>query len=86
MKTLQKGKKTAKSVRSKYKPIKLRVPKTHKPDDIEVDEWQRLLRRQYAEMLLFRIKNTGEHPIFSEFAVTNAASGKTYRSLCLTRT
>lgn len=74
-----KRRKTAKSGRSKFKPIKLKVPRTHKPDDIAVDEWQRLLRRQYAEMLSFKIKNTGKHPIFSEYAVTNPASGKTYK-------
>jgi superfamily II DNA or RNA helicase len=75
----KKGNKAAKKVRPKAKPIKLRVPRTHKPDGIEVEEWQRLLRRQYAEMLSFKIKNTGDHPIFSEFAVTNPASGKTYK-------
>lgn len=71
--------KASKSVKPKVRPIKLKVPRTHKPDDIEVGEWQRLLRRQYAEMLSFRIKNRGEQPIFSEFAVTNPASGKTYK-------
>lgn len=74
------NRKTAtKSGNPKVKPIKLRVFRTHKPDDVEIEEWQRLLRRQYAEMLSFKIKNTGEHPIFSEFAVTNPASGKTYK-------
>jgi len=74
-----KRKRATKSGKPKVRPIKLRVPITHKPDDIEVVEWQRLLRRQYAEMLSFKIKNTGGHPIFSEFAVTNPASGKTYK-------
>ena len=63
----------------KVKPIRLKVPRTHKPEDVEVEEWQRLLRRQYAEVLSFKIRNTGGHPIFSEFAVTNPASGKTYK-------
>ncbi len=65
--------------RSKFKPIKLKVPRTHKPDDIDVDEWQRLLRRQYAGTLSLTIKNIGKRPIFSEFAVANSASARTYK-------
>ena len=61
------------------KPIRLKVPRTHKPDDLDVDEWQKMLRRQYAEILSFKIRNTGDQPIFSEYAVTNPASGKTYK-------
>ena len=68
---------TGKKIRPKS--IKLKVPRTHKPDDLDVDEWQRMLRRQYATTLSFKIRNTGDQPIFSEYAVTNHTSGRTYK-------
>ena len=63
----------------KPNPIKLRVSRIHKPDDLDLEEWQRLLRKQFAEQQSFRLKNTGDHPIFSEFSLVNPVSGKTYK-------
>ncbi|MDA8090711.1 MAG: DEAD/DEAH box helicase [Nitrospiraceae bacterium] len=65
----------------KTKPalIKLKVPRTHKPDNLDVEEWQRLLRKQFGEQQSFKLKNLGTHPIFSEFSVTNPISGRTYK-------
>lgn len=64
---------------AKFKPIRLKVSKLHKPDDLDLEEWQRLLRKQFAEQQNFRLINTGAHPIFSEFSLTNALPGKTYK-------
>ncbi len=61
------------------KPIRLKISRTHKPDGLNVGEWQRLLRKQYGEQQNFKIKNTGSHPVFSEFAVTNPVSGRIYK-------
>jgi len=72
-------KKTIKKTASKPKPVKFKISKTHKPDNLDVEEWQRLLRKQFGEMQNFKIKNTGDHPVFSEFAVTNPVSGRTYK-------
>lgn len=86
MKSIAKGssedrKKAAKKPRNrKFKPIKLKVSRLHKPDDLDLEEWQRLLRQQFAEQQSFQIRNTGEHPIFSEFSLTNPLSGKTYKT------
>ncbi len=44
-----------------------------------VDEWQSGLRRQFAVEQKFRIKNTGGHPVFSDFEVYNPGSGNTYK-------
>lgn len=63
----------------KTKPIELKVSRTYKPDDLELEEWQRLLRKQFAEQQAFKLKNIGGHPIFSEFMLTNEQSGKTYK-------
>lgn len=56
-----------------------KVPYTHKPKDMDVDEWQRLLRKQFGERQEFVLTNIGNHPLFSDFRLTNPASGKTYR-------
>lgn len=56
-----------------------RVSRTLKPDDMELEEWQTRLRRQFAEGQPFQLKNVGEHPIFSEFTLTNPATDRTYR-------
>lgn len=67
------------SKKQKKKPIKLRVSKTHKPDDLGLEEWQRILRKQFAEQQNFKLKNTGDHPVFSEFLLTNPETEKTYK-------
>jgi len=58
---------------------KRRIPHTHQPDNLDLHEWQIALRRQYAGERRFKSKNLGSDPVFSEFAVTNPESGKTYR-------
>lgn len=65
--------------RTKSKPIKLKVPRMHKPDDLSLEDWQRALRKQFGEQQSFILRNNGDHPIFSEFSLTNPVSGKTYR-------
>ncbi|HIJ88426.1 MAG TPA: DEAD/DEAH box helicase [Desulfuromonadales bacterium] len=56
-----------------------RVVRTHKPEDMEMEEWQRLLRKQFGERQAFKLNNVGGHPVFSDFLLTNPESGKTYR-------
>src|SRR3990172_5172315 len=41
--------------------------------------WQAALRRQFGRDQNFLLQNLGSHPVFSEFAVTNPGSGRTYR-------
>lgn len=42
-----------------------KVPRTHKPDEMGLEEWQTRLRSQFAEIQPFQLKNVGGHPIFS---------------------
>ncbi|MBV5338965.1 MAG: hypothetical protein J0665_05315 [Deltaproteobacteria bacterium] len=39
-----------------------KVFRTLKPEDMELEEWQTRLRRQFAEGQQFQLKNVGEHP------------------------
>ncbi len=64
---------------AKKKPIKLSVPRTYKPDDMGLEEWQRALRKQFGMQQRFILKNNGDHPVFSDFSVTNPETGKTYK-------
>jgi superfamily II DNA or RNA helicase len=52
---------------------------TKKPPGMSLEDWQRELRRQFGREQHYQLKNIGEHPIFSEFDVTNPQSQRTYR-------
>jgi predicted nucleic acid-binding Zn finger protein len=56
-----------------------KVPYSRKPQGISVEEWQTKLRKQFAEQQNFKFKNTGKHPVFSDFEVLNPQSGKSYK-------
>jgi superfamily II DNA or RNA helicase len=68
----------SKPTKKKKKPLKLTVSRTHKPEDLSLEEWQRTLRKEYGVLQNFILKNVGDHPIFSDFRLTNPVSEKTY--------
>jgi len=70
-----------KNKESKKKPIKLSVPRTYKPDAMELEDWQRELRKQFGIQQRFVLKNIGDHPVFSDFSLTNLVQGKRINSL-----
>ena len=71
---LQKKKAKKKSVR-----VKNEIPYHYKPNDLTLDEWQAGLRRQFAVIQNFVVKNMGENPVFSDFEVFNPISKNTYK-------
>jgi superfamily II DNA or RNA helicase len=74
------GKKAQKKpTRQKRKPIQLKISRAYKPEHLELEEWQRLLRREYGQRQAFKLKNVGDHPLFSEFSVTNPETEKIYK-------
>ncbi|MBI5603866.1 MAG: DEAD/DEAH box helicase [Deltaproteobacteria bacterium] len=73
------GKTQKKSVGPEKKPIQSKVSRTHKPEHLELEEWQRLLRKEYGQKQTFKLKNLGDHPLFSDFSVINPETDKTYR-------
>lgn len=46
---------------------------------MSLEDWQRELRRQYGPDQAFQLTNVGDHPVFSEYSVTNPESRSTYR-------
>lgn len=71
----------SKSSRKKYISAEAepKVSRTHKPEEMGLEEWQSRLRKQFAENQTFQLENVGQHSIFSEFNLTNPATGRTYR-------
>lgn len=57
-----------------------KLSRVRQPPHLTVEAWQTELRRQYGRDQKFTMRNVGEHPIFSEFAVTNPESERTYRT------
>ncbi len=58
---------------------KPKLSRLHKPENLSLEEWQILLRRQFGREQKFRLKNLGDRPAFSEFLVNNPQSRNTYR-------
>src|SRR3990172_2682348 len=67
---------------SKSSPKAAKVSRTSKPESMTVREWQLQLRRQFGreQEKEFDIRNLGREPVFSEFAVTNPATQRSYRA------
>jgi len=56
-----------------------KISRLRKPEDMQLEQWQIALRKQFAEKQNFRVKNIGDEPVFSEFIVTNPETGSEYR-------
>jgi superfamily II DNA or RNA helicase len=65
--------------KNKKKRKKPKLSRLAKPENMSLEDWQRELRRQFGREQNYRLKNLGEHPVFSEFDVTNPQSQRTYR-------
>ncbi len=75
MSTKPKTSNTKKTKQSKPK----KTPRTRKPENMSLTEWQTRLRKEFGREQEYQLKNIGDEPIFSEFMVTNPQSEKTYR-------
>jgi hypothetical protein len=65
--------------KTKGKKEKPKVSRTRKPPEMSLDEWQVHLRKQFGAEQKFHLARLGDHPIFSDFDVTNPQSGNTYK-------
>ena len=60
-------------------PAEPRLSRTRRPPELEVADWQTALRRQFGRAQRFGLENLGQEPVFSDFRVSNPASGTRYR-------
>ena len=58
-----------------YKTVSYQI----KPENISHEDWQIALRRQFAENHTFFVENIGNHPVFSDFRVTNPENNSSYK-------
>lgn len=56
-----------------------RLSRLHKPEHLTLEAWQTALRKQFGLEQKFQLENVGDHPVFSDFQVTNPQSKQTYR-------
>jgi superfamily II DNA or RNA helicase len=56
-----------------------KLSRLQKPEGMSLESWQIELRRQFGRDQRFAIVNVGDHPVFSEFEVTNPQSNNSYR-------
>jgi len=59
--------------------VNIKIPRTHKPEGMTLEEWQTALRREFGAVQNFKMENVGNEPIFSEFIVSNPTTGGNYR-------
>lgn len=55
------------------------IPYHRKPENMELDEWQLALRRQFAEQQDFKIENIGNKEMYSDYQVYNPETGNSYK-------
>ena len=60
-------------------PKKRKISRLRKPEELSLEAWQVALRKQFAAVQKFKLKNIGAEPVFSEFEVTNPETKRTYR-------
>jgi superfamily II DNA or RNA helicase len=71
---------TSQSNKSEKKSAKAaKLSRIKKPEGMTLEEWQIELRRQFGSAQPYRVKNLGDHPVFSEFLVHNPESRNSYR-------
>ncbi len=57
----------------------IKVSYYRKPDDMTLDEWQVALRKQFGKESKFKLENQGEHPVFSDFILSNPDTNTQYK-------
>ena len=63
----------ARARRDKGTQREVRYSRLHPPAGLEPEAWQIALRRQFGREQKFALENIGDHPVFSDFRVTNPA-------------
>jgi superfamily II DNA or RNA helicase len=67
------------AVKTRKAKSKPRTPRTHKPENMTLEQWQIALRREFGREQKFKLENLDGQAIFSDFLVTNPQTRRTYR-------
>jgi superfamily II DNA or RNA helicase len=70
---------TARRQQKKKRDKAAKLSRMRKPDGMSLEDWQIELRRQFGRAQQYRLKNNGDHAIFSEFEVQNPQTRGVYR-------
>jgi hypothetical protein len=70
IKMQRKGKKGAKTAK---------ISHLRKPEDMNLQQWQISLRKEFSGRQNFKLKNIGNEPVFSEFMLVNPQTKREYR-------
>ncbi|MCX7048804.1 MAG: DEAD/DEAH box helicase [Candidatus Sumerlaeota bacterium] len=65
--------------RNAVKQVAPKVPRTRKPVEMTLEQWQTALRHEFGREQQFNLKNIGSEPVFSEYVVTNPETKMDYR-------
>jgi superfamily II DNA or RNA helicase len=71
--------KRAKRTKRRKKSKEKLLSRSSKPQDMSLEEWQTVLRRQFGREQKYKLENVGGDAVFSEFRVTNPQTKSTYR-------
>jgi superfamily II DNA or RNA helicase len=67
------------SPKKRRKKAKPKIPRTHKPPEMSLEQWQIALRRQFGRDQKFKLKRPGDGEFFGDYLVTNPETRHTYR-------
>ncbi len=56
-----------------------KISHLHKPEEMSLQQWQIVLRKEFGGSQNFRLRNIGNEPVFSEFSVANPQTKREYR-------
>ena len=70
---------TKKKVAMKITQATPKVSYYQQPKEMSIDAWQIALRRQFAEVKKFQVKNIGSRNVFSDYTIYNPETDKTYK-------
>jgi hypothetical protein len=70
IKMQRKGKKGGKTAK---------ISHLRKPEDMNLQQWQISLRKEFSGRQNFKLKNIGDEPVFSEFMLVNRQTKREYR-------
>ncbi len=68
-----------KKLTRKVKEKEPKVPYHYKPEELQLEEWQKALRRQFAKDNLFSINKLDNELVFGDYEVGNPINNNTYK-------